>query len=113
MGYSTGMLFETANKVKEDNKLLNIKSIYPNPCSDIVEIIFEVKIPVDGLVYFKLVDSSGKIVFSDYKLINGMNIYRYLLDINEINNIYSGLYYFVLEFDGVVISDKLIILKNK
>ncbi len=112
-GDVTGIFFETPNIAEEENKLFNIKSIYPNPCSDIVEIVFEVKMPVNGLAYIKLIDSSGKVVFSDSKLVNGINIYRYLLDINELYNIHSGLYYVLIEFDGVIIGDKLIILRNK
>jgi Ca-activated chloride channel family protein len=109
----TGIFIETPNIAEEENKLFNIKSIYPNPCSEIVEIVFEVKTPVNALAYIKLIDSSGKVVFSDSKLVNGINIYRYLLDINELYDIHSGLYYVLIEFDGVVIGDKLIILRSK
>ncbi|UCH13024.1 MAG: VWA domain-containing protein, partial [Bacteroidales bacterium] len=104
---------ETPNKVEEGNKLFFIKSIYPNPCSDIVEIVFEVKMPVNGLAYIRLIDSSGKVVYSDYKPVKGANIYRYLLDINELHNINNGLYYFLIEFNGEIIGDKIIILKSK
>ena len=112
-GDPLGTFIETPNKVEEDNKLFCIKSIYPNPGKDIVEIIFEVKMPVNGLAYFRLIDSSGKVVFSDCKLINGVNIYRYLLYINELFNINDGLYYFLIEFNSEIIGDKLIILKSK
>jgi hypothetical protein len=112
-GDVTGIFIETPNITQEDNKLFTIKSIYPNPCSDIVEIVFEVKMPVNGLAYIKLIDSSGKIVFSDFRFINGSNVYRYLLDLNELYNIQSGLYYFLIEFENVTAGEKIIILKNK
>ncbi len=112
-GDITGIFIETPNIAEEDNKLFSIKSIYPNPCSEIVEIVFEVKMPVNGLAYIKLIDASGRTVFSDSKPVNGINIYRYVLDINELYDIHSGLYYFLIEFNGFIAGDKLIILKSK
>lgn len=90
------------------NEYLTIESILPNPCKDHVDIYIIPKTISEGTIIFKLIDSQGRLIYSNDDKMNGTNQQRFSLDFKGLN-LKSGVYLILIEFKDKVLAYKIMV----
>lgn len=108
-GDPTGFEYEFASGNNNDqNKYIEIMSVYPNPAKDFSNIKIKTRNIKKGYISIELLNSKGQVILIKEEQVNPNKIYDFLLNFSNYH-LEKGVYYISVKYKQEIVSQKIVI----